>query len=287
MRPGDRVHRIEERQLPLDQEPQEEGIDSAGAGQGRRDAGPDPVDARLAAHYDHVAETYEADRYRSGPGALLHALERRVVLAWAAGGKGSRALDVPCGTGRLTGALAERGSLVVGCDLSASMLHRARDRAPGGAATGSVVFTRASVGRLPFPDRAFDTVVCVNFLQLVPRARWPGLLTELRRVLRPGGTLLVEFKTFKKLAPVWWLRRRPSRPGDAPVRPARLRPGDARALVRGFRKRRVIGLLFPVPPRLAGALGRGPALAAQLLAGRVPILRWLAASLVFDLRREP
>ncbi|MGH7550672.1 MAG: class I SAM-dependent methyltransferase [Gemmatimonadota bacterium] len=242
----------------------------------------EPIDAELKSHYDRAAEGYEAARYRSPSGSLLHELERRLVQDWAKGGAGSRGLDAPCGTGRLTEALARRCSLVVGCDISAPMLEKAR---AGERATG-IALARANNRRLPFVDGSFDTVLCINFLQLVPREQWPLLLAELHRLVKPGGTLLLECKTPKKLAPLWRLLRRPDPPGRGPVPLIVFRPGDGPALFRGFRKGRRIGLLFPVLPRLGAVLGRRGVLALHLMLGRLPVVRMLATSILFELRRK-
>jgi ubiquinone/menaquinone biosynthesis C-methylase UbiE len=76
---------------------------------------------------------------------------------------------------------------LTGIDLSPGMLGEARTRA---AASGRQVELRVGdAGRLEFPDASFDTVVCTFSLCSVPDDR--AAVEEMRRVLRPGGLLLL------------------------------------------------------------------------------------------------
>ena len=96
-----------------------------------------------------------------------------------------RVLDVGCGTGEITARLAEKypEASFIGIDLDAAHLERARARC-----TRFGPRVRFEVGdalALPYPDDHFDLVVCRHLLQAVSDA--PRLLSEIRRVLRPGG----------------------------------------------------------------------------------------------------
>lgn len=94
---------------------------------------------------------------------------------------GRRILDLGCGKGRFSRPLRELGASVVGLDLSAAML----DGASG------IDRVRASARRLPFGPASFDGVVAVEvFEHLAPRSV-DDVCAEARRVLRPGGTLVV------------------------------------------------------------------------------------------------
>jgi SAM-dependent methyltransferase len=92
-------------------------------------------------------------------------------------------LDVGCGTGRLTLALAERGSKAWGVDPSEEMLAEARARAGSRAA-----FKQAPAEKLPFRDGWFERAVLRLVVHLVDRAR---ALPEVGRVLAPGGRAVV------------------------------------------------------------------------------------------------
>lgn len=99
---------------------------------------------------------------------------------------GQIALDLGCGRGRHAHALAHRGGLVVvGLDRDADDLAAARD---GFALFGDVdgwTLLQGDALALPFPDDAFDRVVCSEVLEHLPDI--DGALDEIARVTRPGG----------------------------------------------------------------------------------------------------
>jgi ubiquinone/menaquinone biosynthesis C-methylase UbiE len=97
--------------------------------------------------------------------------------------RGRRVLDVGCGTGRLAAALAERGAKVWGVEPSAEMLAQARTAVGPG-----VGLKQGSAEELPFKDGWFDRAVLRLVVHLVDR---PRAFAELRRVLAPGGRVLV------------------------------------------------------------------------------------------------
>ena len=95
-----------------------------------------------------------------------------------------RVLDLGCGLGDLTADLAGVAASVVGVDVAEAALRRARSRHPG------LPFVLAEIdGKLPLQDNAFDVVWSSEVIEHVAdTARW---LSEARRVLRPGGRLLL------------------------------------------------------------------------------------------------
>jgi SAM-dependent methyltransferase len=107
-------------------------------------------------------------------------------------------LDVGCGPGTITTGLARHASAgsTIGVDISAAVLDKARTLAaqtglPKSGA-GSVSFQEGNVLQtLPFPDDTFDVVFASQvFGHLVPSPEMPlRALTEIRRVLKPGGLL--------------------------------------------------------------------------------------------------
>jgi ubiquinone/menaquinone biosynthesis C-methylase UbiE len=98
---------------------------------------------------------------------------------WVAGGATGRTLDLGCGTGRNLPLID--GARPVGVDPSLDALRRARRRA------GGAPLVQARAEALPFRDAAFDTVV--SGLALCSVADPSRGLAEVRRVLRPDGTL--------------------------------------------------------------------------------------------------
>jgi len=125
--------------------------------------------------YDRIGVGYDTTR-RADPGIVARL---RGLIAAEPGG---HYLDVGCGTGNYTRALAEAGGTWVGLDASAVMLREARARG------GGVAWHLASAEALPFPDGVFGAAVCtlaVHHFQ--DRA---AAFRELRRVLRGGPLVL-------------------------------------------------------------------------------------------------
>jgi ubiquinone/menaquinone biosynthesis C-methylase UbiE len=98
-----------------------------------------------------------------------------------------RVLEVATGTGELIRRLRENYPRVklVGADLSFQMLRQARAKAPSHLTR----WVQASADQLPFRDDAFDWIVCVNGFHCFRRPEQS--LQQMRRVLRPGGQLLL------------------------------------------------------------------------------------------------
>ncbi|MGK5632435.1 ubiquinone/menaquinone biosynthesis methyltransferase, partial [Streptomyces sp. URMC 123] len=137
---------------------------------------------RVAPYYDSLNSLFSLGFDRSW---------RRRTATAAGLPDGARVLDVATGTGALARALLRRNRTihVVGCDINTSMLAVARKRLRPEIAAGRCHLVLAGAERLPFPDHHFDAV-CVAFAidDLPDRQR---AVREMRRVLRPGGALLL------------------------------------------------------------------------------------------------
>lgn len=110
------------------------------------------------------------------------ALRRRFLLEHVAAGE--RVLDVGCGEGRFASELARVGVRVVGVDVAEEPLRRARGRDPD-----LDLRLMEADGPWPIEDASFDAVWAGETIEHV--ADTVGWLSELRRVLRPGGRLLL------------------------------------------------------------------------------------------------
>jgi len=145
---------------------------------------------RVRGVFDSVADRY--DLMNDLMSAGTHRLWKRFTLALANLRPGQRALDVAGGSGDLAAGLArqvgERG-LVVLTDINAAMLARGRDRLLDAGLVGNVACVQANAERLPFPDASFDCVTIGFGLRNVTDKA--AALASMRRVLRPGGQLLV------------------------------------------------------------------------------------------------
>ncbi len=97
---------------------------------------------------------------------------------------GQRVLDLGCGPGDGAARLAKKRAVAIGLDYSQGMLDTAKKEA---GLRGRL--TRGDAGRLPFRDGAFDKIVCTNSFHHYPNHI--ASLEEMRRVLKPGGLLVL------------------------------------------------------------------------------------------------
>jgi ubiquinone/menaquinone biosynthesis C-methylase UbiE len=105
---------------------------------------------------------------------------------------GDLVLDVGCGTGTLLLAAAERvgpSGAVHGVEPSPEMAARARDKAEARGVPLDVV--EGSAGSLPYPPGSFDVVFCTLVLHHLPESIREVAIREMRRVLRPGGRVVI------------------------------------------------------------------------------------------------
>lgn len=103
--------------------------------------------------------------------------------------QGERILDVACGTGviaRLASQRVGESGTVAGLDMNPGMLAVARTTTPPGT---TIDWHEAGAEAMSFPDESFDALVCQMGLQFMPDKH--AALTEMRRVLVPGGRLVL------------------------------------------------------------------------------------------------
>jgi FkbM family methyltransferase len=158
-------------------------------------AGPDSQDREVLRLFEAKALTWPAKYAPDGP--LVGRLASLSVAVSRYAQAEDRVLDLGCGTGELTRALAAAGFRAAGCDISRQMLLRApRDR--GGCA--GWLQLEPDWRRLPFASAAFDVVVAASVLEYV--AEPTAVLRECARVLRPGGVVLYTVPDLRH--PVRW-----------------------------------------------------------------------------------
>lgn len=164
------------------------------------------ADAAASCESSSPAVTELFDRLASetpDAASALYALGRRDVLEaatasiagaiarWGLVHADCDVLDVGCGSGRIVRALAPRVRSIVGIDVSAGMIARAREACAG---HGNASFRIAAGTDLAaFADASFDLVTAVDvvpYVEMVGTAAIDGMLSEAARVLKPGGNLL-------------------------------------------------------------------------------------------------
>lgn len=135
-----------------------------------------------------------SDEYEDWYRNKLNAGEEQVLARWHHQAipflpdvAGKRVLDMGSGVGTFSRYLAQRGAEVVAADFSAVAIQYAQDVVLTDLPNASAVV--ADIHRIPFDDESFDLTICSSTLEHVidpPRA-----MSELRRVTKRGGTLLI------------------------------------------------------------------------------------------------
>ncbi|QLL34608.1 hypothetical protein HG536_0G04700 [Torulaspora globosa] len=146
----------------------------------------------------HTVANHQRRTAEDDAAFVLPHINRRSVL-----------LDVGCGPGTITSGFAKYApeGAVIGVDISADVLEKARglaaDAGIPASGPGSVTFELGNVlDTLPYPDNTFDVVFCSQVLGHFPSAdQVVRALTEMRRVLKPGGLLAAREAAFQHFSP--------------------------------------------------------------------------------------
>ena len=116
---------------------------------------------------------------------------------------GDRVLDIGCGTGTLAVRCLRRGALVTGLDSSEYMLEQSRKHAQEAGVGEQLTLVRDSVTQLDkhFGDGSFDVITSTMALGEFPREYLRYILSDCRRLLAPGGRLLIADEVWPE---TWW-----------------------------------------------------------------------------------
>ena len=141
-----------------------------------------------AAGWDDYAQFYDWENAQT--------MARRDIAFWqrVAASSAGPIVELGCGTGRVTLPVARGGTQVIGVDLSAPMLTRARARVRRSRLSRRVHLVRADIRHLPFEPARFDLVIApYGVLQSLLQERdLAAALRAAHAVLRPGGRLVLE-----------------------------------------------------------------------------------------------
>lgn len=135
--------------------------------------------ARIARRYDFLNDLQSFG---------LHRLWKRRVVNLAQPTAGARALDLCCGTGDITFALAQRGADATGLDFSPQMLEVAGERKVK-SSLANLKFMQGDAQKTPFAENTFDIVTVGYGLRNL--TSWEAGVDEMFRVAKPGARLIV------------------------------------------------------------------------------------------------
>jgi demethylmenaquinone methyltransferase/2-methoxy-6-polyprenyl-1,4-benzoquinol methylase len=135
--------------------------------------------ARIARRYDFLNDLQSFG---------LHRLWKRRVVNLAQPASGTRALDLCCGTGDITFALAQRSADATGLDFSPQMLEVAGKRKVK-SSLANLKFMQGDAQKIPFAENSFDIVTVGYGLRNL--TSWEAGVDEMFRVAKPGARLIV------------------------------------------------------------------------------------------------
>lgn len=144
------------------------------------------------------AEAWIADMGEYGDFGRRYVLDP-VMLPRALSRSPRNALDIGCGEGRFCRMLKPHGIPVTGIDPTPALLAAAQARDPDGT------YVDGAAERLPFEDNAFDLVV--SYLSLIDIPDLQAAISEMARVLNPGGTVLIANLNSFNTAGNGWVKR--------------------------------------------------------------------------------
>lgn len=215
---------------------------------------PQPTSAVVRQYWD--AHIHDLDISTHAPGTAgffgdldqyhfekLHHLLRLIDFdAW----RGKAVLDVGCGAGVEVVRFARAGAHTAGIDISAQAVRLTRQNLDHQRLNASLAV--ADGEHLPFPDNSFDFIFAHGVVQYAADDR--AVVSECQRVLKPGGTLIVQvYNRVSWLHLLSKVMKVPLEHEDAPVL-RRYSTGEFRALVGGFQTVEIIPERFPVKSRL-------------------------------------
>ena len=140
--------------------------------------------------YSKLAGDYDETRYITPSHRLVESYRENALRSLLPKRVG-RAIDVACGTGRGVVILREFADRAFGIDGTHEMLAVARRKRD--ASGRQPMLSQGNAGRLPFADGTFDVVTSLNFVHLFTVEEKKAFVTEMGRIVKVGGVVIVEF----------------------------------------------------------------------------------------------
>jgi ubiquinone/menaquinone biosynthesis C-methylase UbiE len=242
----------------------------------------DPAESKrkYGAHY---AYDYDVRRFTTTEGQFAQKFELELFARILHAHGARHVLDAPIGTGRVAIPLADQ-FLFTGADISPEMLSTGKSSALA-QGVDNIRWVECSVDNLPFPDGHFDASVTARLFQHVPKNMAHEIICELSRVVKPGGVLILQFRSGLFGFALKFLRYYVTKK-TGNIRHKCIFPDQLPALFDGFEIVARYGYKFPVSGRLARLLGFGPMMRVERILASTPIVRWFGKYMTFVVRRR-
>jgi SAM-dependent methyltransferase len=175
-------------------------------------------------------------------GAFYKELEASLLAEFTGARPGMKILDVCCGAGRNTLALANTSAEMWGIDGAPEMIEQATSAAAS-SGLNNATFSVQDARTLSFENETFDAVVGTRFMYMMSPAEKTQIISEARRVLKPGGIVVFQFNSG-----FWGVKHEFLNlvHGKKPrLRNRYLWPGGVSRLFPGFRVDKVVGIKLP------------------------------------------
>ena len=243
----------------------------------------DPAESkrRYGAHY---ADGYDDRRFTTTEGLFAQTFELELFARILHSVGAKKVLDAPIGTGRVAIPLADQFEFTGG-DISPAMITEGKARAAA-AGVHNITWLECSVDDLPFADGHFDGVVTARLFQHVPKDMAHEIICELSRVVRPGGVVILQFRSglfglFLKLGRYYLTKR------TGNIRHKCIFPDQVKHLFAGHEIVAHYGYKFPVSGRLSKLFGMRAMLRVERMLASTPGIRWFGKYMTFVVRRQP
>ena len=157
--------------------------------------------------HDKDAQQYSEMRYHTNScEGIAYTTRRQLVLDFLPPTP-KKVLDIGCGPGILTKDLLAKGYDVYSSDLSIEMIKQAKLKTAAHKKTDKAYFSVNDASKLPFATNRIDTVLCIGVLYYIED--YKSVLSEIHRVLKPGGKAIVQVnkmrwpRLYKALVPLY------------------------------------------------------------------------------------
>jgi len=194
---------------------------------------------------ENIAKAYDsieaAECYFSSGVNRLYDLQFKTVVSILKSlhipNQGTKALDIGCSGGRYTNTLVSMGMDAIGIDTGIKPLIYASKKLDAS-------FIRANVIKLPFKEKRFGLILCINLLHHFEDEALEEVLEEISNVIKPGGIFIFDVKN--KMNPIMWYKYKKEDSVEFTLKARTIREMTKHIEKYGFEVIKKKGILFPI-----------------------------------------